>query len=71
MQKTEHICLTFLTHPALGCSERIEVNQHGVSVVFMLVPEVDPRLGGKDLLHTLSCSPSHLNAVGEQQHITM
>lgn len=58
------------THLLLGLSEGVEVGQHGVSVVFVLLPEVDSRLSGEDVLHTLSGCLPHLNAGRQPQNAT-
>lgn len=61
---------TSCTHLLLGLSEGIEVSQHGVSVVFVLLPEVDSRLSGEDVLHALSGGLPHLNTGRQKQYIS-
>lgn len=61
-----HTCTNLL----LGLSKGIEVSQHGVSVVFVLLPEVDSRLSGEDVLHALSGSLPHLNTGRQKQYIS-
>lgn len=51
-----------LTHLLLGLSKGVEVGQHGVPGVLVLLPELDSGLSGENVLHALSGGLPHLNA---------
>ena len=53
--------LKSLPNLLLGRPKRVEVSQHGVTVVFMDLPEVSSSLSGQDVLQTLDSSLPHLN----------